>query len=307
MKEYHLPNIEKFELCKLWFDVRLVRMLFWRLICTILIVKTNVMKKKWLITGASSGIGRVMTEKLLERGDAVFATMRNTQALSELQEKYPEQLAVKHLEITDTAEIQSVVNAAFLRFGTIDRVVSNAGYGMFGSVEELTNEMIEHQIQVNLLGSIWLIKAVIPHLRKQGGGHIVQVSSEGGQSTYPGFSIYHASKWGIEGFIDSISKELKIFNIHCTLAEPGPTQTNFGANLAIGEPMTEYKDSPVHEMQTMIMEGRFAELDDVSDVADLIIHSADKPIPPLRITIGKVANTNVEAALNQRLKQLKSS
>src|SRR5690554_5639525 len=142
------------------------------------------MKKNWLITGASSGIGRVMTEKLLERGDAVYATMRNTEALSELQKRYPDQLMIKHLEITDTAEIQSVVNAAFLSFGTIDMVVSNAGYGLFGSVEELTNEMIEHQIQVNLLGSIWLIKAVIPHLRRQRSGHIVQVSSEGGQYAY---------------------------------------------------------------------------------------------------------------------------
>lgn len=265
------------------------------------------MKKNWLITGASSGIGRVMTEKLLERGDAVYATMRNTEALSELQKRYPDQLMIEHLEITDTAEIQSVVNAAFLSFGTIDMVVSNAGYGLFGSVEELTNEMIEHQIQVNLLGSIWLIKAVIPHLRRQRSGHIVQVSSEGGQYAYPGFSIYHASKWGIEGFVESISKELKPFNIQCTLAEPGPTRTSFATNLKLGKPMAEYKGTPVDELQTMIMEGKFAELDDVNDVADLIIESTDKPIPPLRVTIGKVANTNMETALNQRLEELKSN
>lgn len=265
------------------------------------------MKKKWLITGTSSGIGRVMTEKLLSRGDFVFATLRNTEALNELREKYPEQLKVAHLELTDKNEIESVIDSAFYEFGTIDVVVSNAGYGLFGAVEELTDEMISHQIEVNLLGSIRLIKAVIPYFRKQQGGHIIQVSSEGGQYAYPGFSMYHASKWGIEGFVESIAKDLESFQIHCTIAQPGPTATSFGASVKTGKSMTEYLGTPVHELLRVIEEGSFGELDDVDDVSDAIVRSADKQIPPLRLTIGNVANTNVKAALIERLELLDSN
>lgn len=265
------------------------------------------MKKKWLITGTSSGIGRVMTEKLLSRGDSVFATLRQTEVLNELLEKYPEQLKVAHLELTDKNEIQSVIDSAFNEFGAIDVVVSNAGYGLFGAVEELSDEMISHQIEVNLLGSIRLIKAVIPYFRRQQGGHIIQVSSEGGQYAYPGFSMYHASKWGIEGFVESIAKDLEPFHIQCTIAQPGPTGTSFGASIRTGKSMKEYQGTPVHELLKLIEEGSFGELDDVNDVSDAILESADQVNPPIRLTIGNVANTNVEAALRERLEWLGSN
>ena len=264
------------------------------------------MNKNWFITGTSSGLGNIMVKKLLERGDKVFATLRKVELLEDLQQKYPNTLKTEHLELTDKNEIYTVVDKAFKTFGKIDVVVSNAGYGVFGAVEELTDEIISHQIEVNLLGSIRLIKAVIPYLRLQTtGGHIIQVSSEGGQIVYPGFSLYHASKWGIEGFVESISKDLKPLNIKFTIAEPGPTSTNFAASLAMAEPLDAYQDTPVNDMRKLFEDG-FGELDDSNDVADAIIESALDENPSLRVVIGKVANANVQKGLQERIATLHS-
>jgi len=166
------------------------------------------MTKTWLITGASSGLGRLMTERLLSRGDRVVATVRHEDSLADLQKKHGDRLVVPLLDLTDTAGIRAVLASAFHQLGRIDVLVSNAGYGLFGAAEEVTDVQIDHQIATNLIGSIQFIRAAIPHLRQQGDGRIVQVSSEGGQIAYPTFSLYHATKWGIEGFIESVAQEV---------------------------------------------------------------------------------------------------
>lgn len=155
--------------------------------------------KTWLITGTSTGLGRLLCEQLLERGDRVIATLRKQGALDDLLALHGDRLQILTLDVTDTAAIIAVVSQAFEAAGRIDVIVSNAGYGLFGAAEEASPEQIERQLATNLTGSIHLIRAVLPHLRAQGGGRIVQVSSEGGQIAYPGFSLYHATKWGIEG------------------------------------------------------------------------------------------------------------
>jgi NAD(P)-dependent dehydrogenase (short-subunit alcohol dehydrogenase family) len=121
--------------------------------------------------------------------------------------------------------------------GRIDVIVSNAGYGLFGAAEEVTDAQVDRQIATNLTGSIALIRAALPHLRRQGGGRIVQVSSEGGQIAYPGFSLYHATEWGIEGFVEAVAQEVAPFGIRFILAEPGATATSFGAALDRTQPM----------------------------------------------------------------------
>jgi NAD(P)-dependent dehydrogenase (short-subunit alcohol dehydrogenase family) len=151
----------------------------------------------WFITGTSSGFGRKLTEQLLTRDDRVAATVRQPAALAELQARHGARLWVAPPDLTDTAAIRRVVDAAFATLGRIDMVVSNAAYGLFGAAEEVTDDQVRHQIDTNLVGSIQLIRAVLPHLRAQGGGHILQLSSAGGQTTYPNFSLYHATKWGI--------------------------------------------------------------------------------------------------------------
>lgn len=190
--------------------------------------------KTWLITGASSGLGRLMCEMLLARGDRVFASVRNRTALDDLAATYGEHLQVMMLDLSRSATIKPTVEAAFAQAGRIDIVVSNAAYGLFGAAEELSDTQIERQIATNLTGSIQLIRAVIPFLRQQGGGRILQVSSEGGQIAYPNFSLYHATKWGIEGFVEAVRQEVAAFGIDFLLVEPGPTATQFGTGLDIG-------------------------------------------------------------------------
>ena len=150
--------------------------------------------KTWLITGASSGLGRIMTESLLARGDRVAATVRRPGALDELIARYGDRLRVMVVDLTDTALMRGEVDAAFAALGRIDVVVSNAAYGLFGAVEEVSDEQMERQIATNLIAPMQLVRACLPHLRRQGGGRIVQISSEGGQVIYPSFGVYHADR-----------------------------------------------------------------------------------------------------------------
>ena len=161
-------------------------------------------QRTWLITGVSSGFGRELTDQLLKRGDRVVGTVRDTGKVADLLERYHETFRAEVLDVTDTAAIREVVDRAFAQLGRIDVVISNAGYGLFGAAEELTDKQIGHMIATNLVGSIQLIRAVLPHLRTQGGGRIIQISSYGGQVAFPGNSMYHATKWGIEGFVEDI-------------------------------------------------------------------------------------------------------
>jgi NAD(P)-dependent dehydrogenase (short-subunit alcohol dehydrogenase family) len=211
----------------------------------------------WFITGTSTGFGRLLTEKLLQRGDRVVATVRQSSALDALKAQHGDRLRVAVLDLTDTAAIRQVVDAAFAELGRIDVVVSNAAYGLFGAGEEVTDEQIRHQIDTNLIGSIQLIRAALPHLRAQGGGRIMQVSSAGGQTTYPNFGLYHATKWGIEGFAETVAKEVAPFNIGITIVEPGATPTNFGGGLVSAPAMAVYDQTPAGDVRRSMGTSRF--------------------------------------------------
>src|SRR5712671_6614154 len=160
---------------------------------------------------------------------------------------------------------------------------------------------IDHQIATNLIGSIQFIRAAIPHLRQQGGGRIVQVSSEGGQIAYPAFSLYHATKWGIEGFIESAAQEVAPFGIDFIIVEPGPTATNFGAGLARASPMDIYKDTPAGAIRRAIAEGSFVVKGDAGRTADAMISAADSAKPALRLALGSTAYDSISHALAKRL------
>jgi NADP-dependent 3-hydroxy acid dehydrogenase YdfG len=149
------------------------------------------MPRTWFITGTSTGFGRIMTEQLLNRGDRVYATLRKPEMLDDLRGRYGEMLIVEALDVTDTSAIRRVVDQAFNYLGRIDVVVSNAGYALFGAAEEVTDAQIRRQIDTNVVGSIQLVRAALPHLRAQGKGRILQLSSMGGQIALPGLSLYH--------------------------------------------------------------------------------------------------------------------
>lgn len=256
------------------------------------------MNRTWLITGVSSGFGYEMTRQLLEKGDTVVGTVRNTKKVENLIQKYPETFDCEILDVTDVPAVQKTVKEAFSKHGRIDVVVSNAGYGLFGCVEELTDEEISHIIATNLTGSIQLIKTALPYLRKQGGGRIIQMSTYGAQVANAANSMYHATKFGIEGFCEALAQEVGQFNIGVTMVEPGGARTEFRYGSAkVAKLMPEYESC--HGFLNMLDASKGLAPGDPAKMAQRIIESVDKEPAPLRMVLGSQAL----AATIQRLKE----
>lgn len=262
--------------------------------------------KTWFITGTSSGIGRHLTEQLLDRGHRVAATLRKMNALDDLQAVHGDRLWIAPLELTDRSGIRATVDRAFSELGRIDVVVNNAGYGLFGAAEEVDDADIPHQIATNLTGSIDVIRAALPHLRAQKGGHILQVASEGGQVTYPNFALYHATKWGIEGFCETVAKEVAPFGIKLTIVEPGATRTEFGASLKLSRKIDAYEETVVGDVRRAIASGAFAIDGDPAKMAGAMIDLADSASPPMRLALGGTTYDGIRAALEARLSELEA-
>src|SRR5579871_6172015 len=184
--------------------------------------------KVWFITGTSKGFGRIWAEAALARGDRVAATARDVTTLRPLVERYGERVAAITLDVTDKAAVHSAVGESHDRFGRLDVVVNNAGYGLFGAIEEVSEAEARAQLETNLFGALWVTQAVLPILRAQHAGHILQVSSIGGVSAFPTVGLYHASKWALEGFSQSLAAEVAEFGIKVTLVEPGGYATDWG-------------------------------------------------------------------------------
>jgi NAD(P)-dependent dehydrogenase (short-subunit alcohol dehydrogenase family) len=268
------------------------------------LVETAHMNNTWLITGSSSGIGRALVEQLLERGDCVAATLRKPDTLNDLKSRYGDRLWLAALDVDDAHAVREVMQRAFSELGRIDVVVSNAGYALFGAAEEVSDEQIQQQLQTNVLGSMQVIRACLPHLREQGGGRILQVSSEGGQLAYPNFSLYHASKWAIEGFVESVAQEVAPFGIEFTLVEPGPTRTNFAAALVSPPVMEVYDQTPAGDVRRAVSSGAFALKGDPLKMAKAMLDVANVNPAPKRLLLGSDAYDRVHAALTQRLAEL---
>jgi NAD(P)-dependent dehydrogenase (short-subunit alcohol dehydrogenase family) len=256
----------------------------------------------WFITGASRGIGRELTEQILERGDRVAATLRRPEQLDDLRERHGDRLWTRRLDVTDTGEVERVVGEAFADHDRIDVVVSNAGYGVFGVAEDLTDEQVERALATNLTGSIQLARRVVPHLREQGGGVLVQLSSMGGHITFPGFAIYHATKWGVEGYFETLGEEIAPFGISTVMVEPGMVRTSFydaAERVPLSEPYrggpADLPDIPVDEMPGS-----------QSGVAHAIIEAALSDDPPRRLLLNSDAYDLVTTALRDRLASLEA-
>ncbi|OZI38136.1 short-chain dehydrogenase/reductase [Bordetella genomosp. 10] len=263
--------------------------------------------RTWFITGVNRGFGRLMTEQLLERGDRVAGTARKMDSLIDLKERYGEQLWLHSLDLTDTLAIRGVVDAAFAHFGRIDVVVNNAGYGLFGAAEEVLEEQIAHQISTNLVGSIQVVRTVVPHLRSQGGGRILQISSMGGQIALPGLSLYHATKWGIEGFFESTIQDIAPFNIQVTLVEPGSARTNFAfASAVMPKAVSAYDQTPAGDTRRIIEGGGYQPKVDPEKVVREILASVEREPAPKRLVLGVDAYTLISEALKDRLAALEA-
>jgi NAD(P)-dependent dehydrogenase (short-subunit alcohol dehydrogenase family) len=263
-------------------------------------------QRTWFITGSNSGFGRIITEQLLARGDRVAATARDIAALDDMKAQYGDRLWTAKLDVTDTPQLRAVVESAFSDLGTVDVIVSNAGYGLFGAAEELTDEQIEQQIGTNLTGPIQLLRAVVPHLRAQGGGRIIQVSTYGGQATNPGASLYHASKWGVEGFMEGNARDLAPFGIGVTIVEPGSAATGFRVGSSqLPEPLAAYDGTPA-AMSRGIQNPALPSVSDPAKVAAAIIASVDVEPAPLRLVTGSDSQRYVRDALRERLADIES-
>lgn len=261
--------------------------------------------KTWLITGVSSGFGNEMTKQLLAKGDKVIGTVRNTAKVQELIDKYHETFDCQILDVTDIERIHTFIPEMFEKHGRIDVVVNNAGYGLFGAAEELDYVNIQKILDTNLTGSIMIIHDSLPYLRKQGGGRIIQLSSYGGQVAYPANSMYHATKFGIEGFCESVAQEVAKFNIGITIVEPGGARTEFRYGSAhVANLMPEYDH--VHGFLNMLDPSKGLAPGDPAKMAARIIESVDKEPAPLRMVLGSQALTATIQRLEERVADYKT-
>ena len=258
------------------------------------------MSKTWLITGVSSGFGYEMTKQLLESGNTVIGTVRNKTKVEELIAKYPETFDCRILDVTDVPAVHATVDAAFTKHGKIDVIVSNAGYGLFGAAEELTDEEVDHIIATNLTGAIALIRSALPYLRKQKSGNIIQISSYGGQVAFAANSMYHATKFGIEGFCESVAQEVAKFGIKMTIVEPGGVRTEFRYGSAKVANLTPEYDH-VHGFLNMLDPTKGLAPGDPAKMAARIIESVDNTNTPLHMVLGSQALKATIDRLEERI------
>ena len=259
-------------------------------------------QRVWLITGISSGFGRHLAEQLLDRGDHVVGTVRRSESVADLREKFPELLRVEVLDVRDTAAMRSAVERTFADLGRIDVLINNAGYGVFGAAEEVSDDQIEAILATNLTACIQLIRAVLPHMRAAGGGRIIQLSSYGGQVAFAGNSLYHATKWGIEGFCESVAQEVAPFGIGVTIVEPGGARTEFRYGSAqVADPLPAYVGNPARAFEAMLDPANGLAIGDPARMAAAIIDSVDRQPAPLRMVLGSQALESTIATLEARL------
>ena len=259
------------------------------------------MGRKWLITGISSGFGLEIAKQVLAEGDVVFGTLRNAEKIRPLAQSYPRTLVYRKLDVTDTAGVHRVVEETFAALGEIDVVVSNAGYGLYGAAEEISDEEAELLLNTNLRGSIAFLHAALPYLRRQRHGRIVQVASVAGQVGYPGNALYNASKFGITGYCEALALEMARFHVGVTIVEPGGARTDFrygGAKVA-RTLLPEYDHA--HGFLDMLDPEKGLAPGDPEKMAARIIESTRMEPAPRHLALGSKAIGEIIRELETRL------
>lgn len=254
------------------------------------------MSKVWLITGSSRGLGRALANAVLEAGDKLVATARDPAQLADLVDAYGSRVLALALDVTDEAAAEAAVKTAVNRFGRLDVLVNNAGYGNVAPIEDTSLAEFRAQIETNLFGTIIMTKAAIPVMRGQGAGHIIQFSSVGGRIGPVGRAPYAAAKWGVEGFSEVLSKEVGPLGIKVTVIEPGGFRTDFaGSSTAIYEGRSEYAET-VGAMAEYQRNYNGRQPGDPARAAAAVLHIASLDTPPLRLLLGSDAAAAVEKA-----------
>ena len=264
-------------------------------------VNSNNSERTWLVTGASRGFGRALSEVLLSRGERLVATARDPAAL---ESERPDALAVQ-LDVTDPEQARAAVEQAVDRFGRLDVVVNNAGYGHFGAIEELTDDELRQQFEVNLFGVLNVTRAALPVMRRQRSGHLVQMSSLNGIEGMVGAGYYCATKFAVEGLSESLAAEVSHLGIKVTIVEPGPHRTEFasGDSARVGEAIYDYAES-VGKVREAFAEMDGSQPGDPELAARAILAAVDAEEPPARLPLGRMALDNIRAKLENQLDEL---
>ncbi|OQP55840.1 short-chain dehydrogenase/reductase [Niastella yeongjuensis] len=247
------------------------------------------MTKVWFITGSSRGLGRALTEAVLAKGDKVAATARTPQQLDDLVSKYPQQILPLRLDVTNKKEITSAVEQAVTHFGRIDVLVNNAGFGVVGAAEAFTDEQVRSQLETNLYAPIEITRVVLPYMRKQRGGRILQISSVGGRSGNPGVSVYQAAKFGLSGFSEALSKEVAPLGIKVTSVEPGGFRTDWAGDSMTYAPAIEGYETTVNARAEYFQSGKFVPVGDPVKAAQAMVNLVEHPEPPMHLILGSEA------------------
>ncbi len=259
--------------------------------------------RTWLITGATSGIGRELTLQALENGDAVSAIARDTAPLEDLVEAHGDRLLLVRADVRDEQSVRTAVERTLTRFGRIDVVANNAGYGLFGAVEEASDAQARAVFDTNVFGVLNVLRATLPVLRSQRSGHVLQGSSVYGQSAHPGVGLLAATKYAVEGLSDALAAEVAPLGIKVTLVQPGMTATPFLSNLDVAAGLDDY-DPTVREVQKGIGELPPSAFSAAARIAEGIRTAVDSPNPPLRLALGTAGATGMRTALEARIADL---
>jgi NAD(P)-dependent dehydrogenase (short-subunit alcohol dehydrogenase family) len=266
----------------------------------------NASKKVWLVTGASTGFGRELVEYLLAQGGrVVVATARKVEGLADLGTRYPERALVASMDVTDQKQVEATVDVAVKWFGRIDVLVNNAGYGMVGAVEESAEDEFRPMFETNVFGLIRVTQAVLPQMREQGSGHIVNLSSIGGLVATPGFGLYNATKFAVEGLSEALAQEVKPLGISVTIVEPGPFRTKF-LGKAGGEAKAKISD---YDQTSGKMRAYYTEQDgkqpgDPQKAVEAIVKAVEAKNPPLHLLLGASTIPRVKAKIEALQKDL---
>lgn len=262
-------------------------------------------QKIWFITGASTGLGEALATLLLEKGDQVVATFRQPEQVAAFTQKAPGQSLGVLADVTNVEQVTAAVQQAIDTFGRLDVIVNNAGYGSLGSIEEITEEETQRQFDVNVFGPLRLVRAVLPHLRAQKSGHILNISSVGGLIGMAHAGIYNSSKFALEGLGESLAAQLKPLGIHVTNVEPGPFRTNWAG------PSATYTDTNIADYASTVGEGLKASMGrsgnqtgDPVKAAEAMYQLVRLPNPPMRLLLGGFAYQMTRQKLQAMLKEI---
>jgi NAD(P)-dependent dehydrogenase (short-subunit alcohol dehydrogenase family) len=265
----------------------------------------DVRGQVWLITGASNGLGRTLAEAVLARGGRVVATARALGAVQDLAEREPDRVLAARLDVTDQASAHAAVDAAVARFGQIDVLVNNAGHGLIGALEELSEDQIHAVMATNVFGAMAVTRAVLPHMRARRQGCLVQMSSVGGVVGNPGHAIYATSKFALEGMSEALAGEVAPFGIRVLIVEPGPFRTEFaGRSMTFAQPIDDYRDTPAGALRARFRDQDGLQPNDPARAAAIILDTVTDDHAPLRLPLGPEAVGRIREKLQRQLADL---